>query len=175
MDDKKAIELCLSGNEAGFRFLYEKYAKNLINFINSFLHSKEDSEEVLQEVFLRFFKSIKRVNPDVDGVYPYLKKIALNKVYDKLKKRKREKEKVEYYIKNHNSSSEDNSFFYEIVSKLPERQRIVLILKKIEGYSIKELSKELGISEKAVESLISRAVKNISKLAKDYFNKEGNK
>ncbi len=173
MDDKKILELGKAEDQSAYRYFYEKYAKNLFNLIYSFLGNREDSEEVLQETFLRFFKSIRKIEvKEGGGVYPYLKKIAINESYTKLKKRKREEKKKQMYAESIiKHRKEENYDVYDILNQIPPRQRLAVILKKIEGYSLKEVAKLMGISEKAVESLLSRAVLNISKIVAKEFRK----
>ncbi|WP_300663154.1 RNA polymerase sigma factor, partial [Fluviicola sp.] len=155
--------------------LYEKYAKQVYNLVLQYVQNVNDAEEVTQDVFLAAYKSLDKFRNEANHS-TWLYRIAINKSLDFLKAKKRKKrffwfthelsgnDSVEF---NHPGVlmeyKEETEFIFSCINELPDNQKTALILNKIEQLSLSEIAGIMGLSPKAVESLVQRAKTNLSK------------
>lgn len=162
-----------AGDQLALEELMSRYKGPLALSMSRLIKSREDIEELLQELFLRVWKN--RENLDPERYRGYLYKIAQNLVYDRLRKAAREKRlSVDYFahIIEAYSHIEEGIFDKELlavlqrgIQQLPEQRRRVFELCKIEGKSYEEVSQLLSISVATVNSHITNANASI----KAYF------
>jgi len=162
-----------AGDELALQELMSRYKGPLAVSMSRLIKSREDIEELLQELFLRVWRN--RDNLDTERYRGYLYKIAENLVYDRLRKAAREKRlSVDYFthIIEAYSHIEEGIFGKEMlevlqrgIQQLPEQRRKVFELCKIEGKSYEEVSQLLSISVSTVNSHITNANASI----KAYF------
>ncbi|WP_223577974.1 RNA polymerase sigma factor [Sphingobacterium sp. GVS05A] len=162
-----------AGDELALQELMSRYKGPLAVSMSRLIKSREDIEELLQELFLRVWRN--RDNLDTERYRGYLYKIAENLVYDRLRKATREKRlSVDYFthIIEAYSHIEEGIFGKEMlevlqrgIQQLPEQRRKVFELCKIEGKSYEEVSQLLSISVSTVNSHITNANASI----KAYF------
>lgn len=162
-----------AGDQLALEELMSRYKGPLALSMWRLIKSREDIEELLQELFLRVWKN--RENLDPERYLGYLYKIAQNLVYDRLRKAAREKRlSVDYFthIIEAYSHIEEGIFSKELlellqrgIQQLPEQRRRVFELCKIEGKSYEEVSQLLSISVATVNSHITNANASI----KAYF------
>lgn len=154
-----------AGDELALQELMSRYKGPLAVSMSRLIKSREDIEELLQELFLRVWRN--RGNLDTERYRGYLYKIAENLVYDRLRKAAREKRlSVDYFthIIEAYSHIEEGIFGKEMlevlqrgIQQLPEQRRKVFELCKIEGKSYEEVSQLLSISVSTVNSHITNA------------------
>jgi len=154
-----------AGDQLALEELMSRYKGPLALSMSRLIKSREDIEELLQELFLRVWKN--RENLDPERYLGYLYKIAQNLVYDRLRKAAREKRlSVDYFahIIEAYSHIEEGIFDKELlavlqrgIQQLPEQRRRVFELCKIEGKSYEEVSQLLSISVATVNSHITNA------------------
>ncbi len=161
------------GNKEAFRILFTLYYTKLLYVAQSYISSKEDAEEIVQDVFVKVWKKRKNINSNING---YLFKITKNSCLDYLRSKKYKLSKVtnttqlEAFI-NHSALADKDTI--SIVEKeleekiqfgielLPEKCKKVFIKSRIEGLKNKEISDELNISIKTVENHMSKALKHM--------------
>ena len=153
-----------------FDQLFQLYGKRLYHFALGYLKSKEEAEEVVQNVFLKIWYKRETLNPDL-SFNAYLFKIAYRQITEMLKKIIREKayihETIESALNFDNDLNEQVNYrsllelVEKLVSDLPPRQREVFTLHKMQGMPINETSEKLGISPKTAEHHFTAAMKSI--------------
>ncbi len=159
-----------NGNALAFDELFRLYGKRLYHFSLGYLKSKTDAEEVVQEVFMKIWHNRSSLDPEL-SFNAYLFKIAYRHIAERFRKINQEKK----YL--HDIASEtlvftadmDERSNYQsllelverLIQKLPERQKEVIILRRIEGLSVADIADRLDISPKTVEHHITEALKNI--------------
>jgi RNA polymerase sigma-70 factor (family 1) len=159
-----------NGNALAFDELFRLYGKRLYHFSLGYLKSKIDAEEVVQEVFMKIWHNRSSLDPEL-SFNAYLFKIAYRHIAERFRKISQEKK----YL--HDIASEtlvftadmDERTNYQsllelverLIQKLPERQKEVIILRRIEGLSVADIAARLNISPKTVEHHITEALKNI--------------
>ncbi|WP_136481897.1 RNA polymerase sigma factor [Cognatitamlana onchidii] len=158
----------------------------------SFVPNKEDAEDIAQEVFVEVFKSIEKFKGQ-SKLSTWVYRITTNKCLEFIRKRNTKKrfgfmqsilgneiplDKTSYFTEmNHpgvilENKEKSQTLFYAI-NQLPEAQKVVFTLHKVDGKSYQEISAITEKSIASVESLMFRAKKNLQKLL-EYFYKNNN-
>ena len=147
-----------------FEFIYNTYAKAIRRFLFFKTQDVEAAEDILQDVFVKLWDNCSNV--DYDKVKSYLYSIANNMFINEKKHQK----VVHKYNENHkkhdtNESPEFNMLEKEFMEKLertiaslPEKQREVFLLNRIEKKKYKDIADMLNISVKAVEKRMHQAL-----------------
>lgn len=166
-NDNILVTNILNGDIDSFSILVSRYEKQLFNFLLRLTSSKEDSEEIMQDVFIRVYNYLYRY--DSKGKFcSWIYSIAVNSFKDFYKKKKRRN--TEYYdcipdcLVGSFASIEDKyetkELYYEVVkliNSLKSDQRTALILKHIQGFSYAEIAKIMGISQVNARMKVLRA------------------
>lgn len=158
------------GETYAFDYLFEKYSRVLFQFSYKILKSRDEAEEIVQQVFLKVWEKRKSIDPQ-QKFNAYLFTVALNDIRKSfLNKAKENKFKVELYNVLHEQSLEnqqekDFSRYLQIldeqVEKLPGKRKEIFILHKKEGLTVNEVAAYLKLSPKTVENQITAAIKTI--------------
>jgi len=154
------------GNTKAFEKLFEIYHKRLYAFVYRLTHSKEDSEEIVQNAFIQVWKN--RTNFKEE--YPfdaYLFKIARNAFLNHNRKqinRRIFEKHFEIFAEKASESTDEYVLFKEtkmiidaLINSMPPKRREIFILQKIEGLSRKEISEKLNLSIVTVDSHLMKA------------------
>jgi RNA polymerase sigma factor (sigma-70 family) len=162
--DERLIGLIRRGQHAAFETLFSRYQSRLLAFCRHMLGSKEDAEDVLQEVFAAAFNAILADNREIN-VRPWLYRIARNRSLNHLRKASAigvDSMDV-HYAEGGLSTAEKvmrrESFRQLIgdVQQLPETQRTALLLREIDALSYEQISESMETTVPAVKSLLVRA------------------
>ncbi len=161
-------------NKPQFNVIYKDYAKLVYNLSLHYLHNTEDAQEATQDVFVKIYQKIEGFN-NKSSLKTWIYRITINHCLDVIKSKNRklrvlfsreyeDNDKIDF---DHPGIKIETKEAVEKImgelNKLPENQKTALILKGIEGLSQKEIASILKIKEKALESLLSRARKNLKK------------
>ncbi len=161
------IEECRKGNSRAQFILYNQYSKAMYNLAYRILNNREDTEDILQDVFVECFRNIDSFRFE-STFGAWLKKITINKCINQIKKKKidltlydtlpsvtyEEEDEVLY----------DTEKIFKSIETLPDGYRIILTLYLLEGYDHSEISQILGISESTSKSQYSRAKEKLRNL-----------
>ncbi|MEQ9289048.1 MAG: RNA polymerase sigma factor [Cyclobacteriaceae bacterium] len=159
------------GKKKALRSLYEAHSIQVFNLAYRMTSSREDSEEIVQDTFIRLWKS--RSGIDVDGkILGYIIVIARNLAIDLLKARRKRAELEVHTDEPSEKTSTTNDFYFEeasrqfdeAVANLPPKRREVFILKIHTSLTNKEIASKLNISETMVEKQIRLASNSIREL-----------
>ncbi len=166
--DKQLVEGLKRGEIASFDELFIKYAGKINLLARRYLGSKEDAEELTQEIFIKIWENRNKIKTELS-----FRSYIFTITYNSIKKFYRDKHFLfEQYIDFlHDSpiNTTDSDINYnEIVSqleieisKLSSRQKEIFILSREEGLTHKEIAKKLKISTKTVENHLGLATKQI--------------
>jgi len=158
-----------SGETYAFDYFFNKYAKIIYQFTLSFLKSEADSEELVQEIFIKLWDRRKNINPQ-RSFRAYLFTIAINSIRDffniKAKENKFKLELYDFLLGEKNEQEEINFHLYlkildEQIELLPDKRKEIFIMHKKEGLTITEIAGILKISPKTAENQLASAVKTI--------------
>jgi RNA polymerase sigma factor (sigma-70 family) len=162
--DERLIALIRRGQHAAFETLFSRYQSRLLAFCRHMLGSREDAEDVLQEVFAAAFNAILADEREIN-VRPWLYRIARNRSLNHLRRASAigvDSMDV-HYAENGLSTAEKvmrrESFRQLIgdVQELPETQRTALLLREIDALSYEQISDAMETTVPAVKSLLVRA------------------
>lgn len=167
-----------SGNKESFNYFFDYYYSGLCIYANQYTGDLSTSEEVVQDVFVRFWE--KRTGIEINkSVRFYLFRAVYNQCMNLLKHKKIEqlyfRQNAEKYINLYEeqwslyNESELRFILDQAISKLPSRCREVFELSRFENLKNKEIAEKLGISEKTVENQITKALKVLREELKDFL------
>lgn len=178
------------GNRRAFDFFVRKYERRLFCIIYNMTSNKEDAADLLQEVFIKAFRSMESFKGD-SRFYTWLYRIAINTTITFLKKaRRHSKLSLEDVNTNEALASFLMSFsdeekgdratllkelqekLNEALQKLSLNHRTVVILFEIEGMSHAEIAHALKCSEGTVRSRLHYAKEQLKQLLSEYLKKD---
>jgi len=190
LDDQNLVKGIKAGEPGVFKQLVEFYQARVLNTCYSFLHNREDAEEVAQDVFLEVHKSISGFRGQAK-LSTWIYRISVTRSLDLIRKKKRKKrfgrfvriigldnpvERVPAPRRSepHIALEEEERFqvLKEAMDSLPVNQRIALTLSNFEKRSYSEIAEVLGTTVSAVESLIHRGKKNLRGKLYRYYKKQ---
>ena len=172
MTDIEIIEEVKKGNHAAFKEIILKYESQIAATVIGMIGKCPDAEDVGQEVFIRFFKSIDKFRGD-SSLGTYLTRIAINLSLNILRRRKRnilfniqpiEKEIVNQKEENDVIFNDEKDFVQRAIQKLDSKFRSVVVLRIIDGYSTEETAEILKIPLGTVLSRLARAQDKLKKI-----------
>tara|TARA_B100000809_G_C15127932_1_gene527093 strand:+ start:721 stop:1233 length:513 start_codon:yes stop_codon:yes gene_type:complete len=150
--------------EKTFETVYKRYSKDLRRFIFFKTQDLDKAEDILQETFITLWDNCSKV--EYETVKSYLYKVATNIFLNTIKHDKVvRKHQMTVDIHTTNESPEfimlETEFMEKLertINALPEKQKEVFLLNRIEKKKYKEIAKQLDISVKAVEKRMHLAL-----------------
>ena len=166
----RLVKALKEGDIRAFDELFSIYGNRIYHFTYGYLKSKEDAEEVVQEIFLRIWKNRKTLKPEL-SFKAYLFKITYHYIlefFEKIRRKQAYKhellEESTEFIPEFEERLDYQSLLEKvekIIEQLPVRQKEILIKRRKEGRSVKEIAEELEISPKTVENHLTAALKTL--------------
>jgi RNA polymerase sigma factor (sigma-70 family) len=162
--DERLIAMMRDGQERAFEVLFERYQTRLLAFCQHMLSSREDAEDVLQEVFVAAHKAILADNRALN-VRPWLYRIARNRCLNHLRKPVPEgQDSMDFHPYENGASTaervQNREEFRQLISDvqtLPETQRTALLLREVDAMSYEEIAHSMENTVPSVKSLLVRA------------------
>ena len=160
----------LRGDELAFEKIYRLYSPGLYGKLLKLLKSVPQTEEILQDVFLKVWEYRASIDPE-KSFRAFLFKIAENKAYDFFRKAARDKKleaelialsTINYLALEEFVAGDEKTVLLEnAINKLPPQRQQVFRLCKLEGKSYREVSELLGISLSTISDHIVKATKSV--------------
>lgn len=178
MSDEQLIKEIISGNHAAFKNLMEKYQLQVFRTVMGFVHTKEDAEEVTQDIFVRVYQSISSQSissfrHDAEfstWLYRITVNTSLNFLRSNRKNRLLQSLEAIFSLRSEEKtpleeleSAERDRRIRVAIDSLPEKQRMAFILSRYEELPQKKIAAVMNRSEGAVEQLLQRAKENLQK------------
>src|SRR5499425_2417283 len=142
--DRDVIVRAQAGEKAAQEIIVSQFAPMVFRLISRFFRTREDVEDLAQDVFLKLFARIDQVRPD-ENFPGWLARVTVNTCYDELRKTRRRKEAMETYgpelvAEASVAPREPDSFGKARVAleHLDPKLRIPLLLKEVEDMSVEE-------------------------------------
>lgn len=179
MVDFELIQRAQSGDATAFTEIVSTYRKRIFGTIARLIGRPDDVEDVAQDVFVRLYYSLDQLRtPEV--FEPWLYRLTVNAAYDYLRRQRRRQEsrlsdlseqqvlmadaaagrEADLDAQYKRSISETVS---SLLSGVSEQDRILLMLKEVEGLSLKELEKIYRVNENALKVRLFRARQRVLK------------
>ena len=173
-DEKNLLQQIAQGDERAFATLFYAYLTNLQPYIMKLTRSTEDTEEVIQETFMRLWMSRDKLSA-VRTLHAWIYTIAANECYKYLKKKSSRQNGLSDLGKADAGSGEDPSTLHvlhlkevnrlvtEAVGQLPLQRRRIYQMSRDEGMKIPEIAATLRISPNTVKNTLVHALGFIRK------------
>lgn len=138
---------------------WEEFSSQLLGFIITKIHHKEDAEDILQDVFLKSVQNIGKLKEDTN-LNAWLYTVTRNAINDYFRKKNgkiNEPLKNELFSEEKEWSIQDNFCCLEPhINELPEKYKEVILLSEIEGLKHQEIAQKLNVSLSAIKSRVVR-------------------
>ena len=157
--------------------LIKENSAQLLHYLKSHTHSKEDAEDLLQDVFMSVYEHSAEFNPELCNEQAWLYIIAKRKLvsyYRKFKQNDSIEEMEDYQLPGDNSMEQAANLMScrqaaaQALSILDERSRDVVVLRYFYDLSFKEISGKMGISEGNARVISTRALDKMQSYLGDY-------
>ena len=187
VDYKGTVEAALvrraqAGDQMAFREIVEHYQSKVFSIIYGILRNHNDAEDIAQQVFTKVYFSIRNFDFR-SSLLTWIYKITVNECYDYLRKKKVRKLVYESDFTEEDALRMENSepgrdprppidvtlaqrdLALKLLARLPEEERMLLLLKEVEGHSVEELAAMTGINENTIKVKLFRARQKLLKVA----------
>jgi len=181
--DESLMSLFQQGDGEAFHTLFDRYCSRVINFSYRFLNSREEAEDITQDLFIRIYR--KKLSYDLNSPFrPWLYSIVSRLISNKLRDKKRHPHHSldwtatgeagdGFSADSLETSSLAESEIFEkadlirsvqsAIQALPENQRTAVILSRFESMPYEQIATAMGISLSSVTSLLFRARQTLKK------------
>ena len=182
VSDAAVVAQVLAGDRDAFRVLVERHSRSIFRVVYRMIGSHADAEEMVQETFLRAYKSLGSFELRSNfGTWLY--RIAVNRALDFLSSRKTQMQSKESYTINDSPDPEDarqvqlpapnpgpdrmllsaeiNKKVAQAMGLLTPAERVAFTMRHMEGQSIEEISQVLRVKASAAKNCVFRAVQKL--------------
>jgi len=186
--DHELIEATRSGDEAAFGEIMQRYRNPITNYLYRFLNDYEEAVDLAQETFVRVYFAIDRYHTQF-AFSTYIYRIATNLAISEIRRRKRRRllsltglfqseddKSIEFQPPDERKladaemiDDERDRTIATAIAALPEKYRIPIILRDIEGRSYDEVAEIMGLGLGTTKSRISRARGLLKEKLEDYL------
>jgi RNA polymerase sigma-70 factor, ECF subfamily len=178
VDERTMIRQAQKGDKAAFEILVHRHQHRVFAVARGILKRQEDVEDVAQQVFVKAYFSLKRFDQRA-AFSTWLYKITVNECWDLLRKRKArplvyesdfsEEQSRQYAATDREATKGPDTGdrmamrqqLETMLSQLDKRDRAMLILKEVEGFSVEEIADSMGLNANTVKVRLFRARKRI--------------
>jgi RNA polymerase sigma-70 factor (ECF subfamily) len=186
MEEKQLVRLAQEGSPQAFEELVTKYQSKVFSMALSFTRNREAADDLAQEVFLKAYLALPRFHGRSEfGTWLY--RISINHVRDYLRKKSRAKEvplddvrEIAFSDKEQTERAEQEreaearrTLVQRVVQTLPEKYRVILTLRDIQGLAYEEIAGVLRLSPGTVDSRLHRARRMLRGKLAPYLTGEG--
>jgi RNA polymerase sigma-70 factor, ECF subfamily len=182
-DDRELVRRAQKDDKAAFEELVKRHQSRVFAVAGGILRNREDVEDIAQQVFLKAYFSLKRFDQRA-AFSTWLYKITVNECWDLLRKRKVrplvfEAEFSEEQARQYDGMEEKadgvpdvsermalRQEVEELMECLEERDRMMLVMKEVQGFSVEEIAEILDINGNTVKVRLFRARQRITERVK---------
>jgi RNA polymerase sigma-70 factor (ECF subfamily) len=179
-EEKELIIRLIEGDGDAFEKVYYLYAERVYYFALRYLKNKTDTEEIVQEVFTRIWEN--RINLDPELSFSgYILTTTKHTIFNDNRKKVNHQTYCNYiisYLQKHMHNVEDDVIYEDLmelltktIETLPPKRQEIFKLSRIKGLSYKEISRELSISEKTIETHMRLALRDIKSVIQPVLDK----
>ncbi|MFO7732967.1 MAG: RNA polymerase sigma factor [Candidatus Aminicenantes bacterium] len=168
MDLNAVISECLAGSQGAWRTLADTFARRIFNMAYQFSGSRQEAEDMTQEVFLKLHGALPKYDP-AKNFTAWLLTLAKNHLIDEYRRTKWERgqrdefdERVLAHAAHDGpeaslAEKETRAFVWEGLDRLSTEMRMVIVLRDLQGHSYEEVAGILGLPLGTVKSRVNRA------------------
>jgi len=166
------VKECIAGNRAYQEMLYRKFSRRMLGVCYRYARNKEEAEDCLQDAFVRVFKNLQQYKA-TGSLEGWVKRIVINTILENMRKKSMMYKVVdmeEAFDETGHDDLLDNINIQDLVKliqALAPGYRAVFNLFAIEGYTHREIAKQLGITEGTSKSQYACARKILRRKLKE--------
>ncbi len=170
MSDLDLFNALKKDDNASFETLFRKYFKSLTVFANKLLHDLDESQDLVQEVFVKLYenRNTLEVHTSVKALlYQSVRNKSLDRIRSKNTKSGHHEQILALSSDDHIDDSDSilqvelEEKIYSAISNLPDQCQLIFKMSRLEGKRNQEIAEELNISKRTVETQISNALKKL--------------
>lgn len=157
-DEDKLLKDFQNGNPKAFETLFHRYKDRMYNFAYKMLGNEDSAGDVTQEVFIKLFRSrnnSSQINNLKNWLFILTRNLCLNSIRDQ--KSQIGLEAIEEFPGKNETLEPQSLKIRQALAEIEPSLKEALILREYQGFSYKEISEILGLSDSAVKSLLFRA------------------
>ncbi len=168
--DKELLMKIAEGNESAFRQVFNLYNRTIYSFVENFIHSSADAEEIVQETFLILWNNRTSLT-GIDHPRNYIYTIARNKCYDYLAKVARNEKAMRYAWEHMQTAYNETEALIQVkestmvidraLLKLSEQKQTVFRMSRFEDMSHEQIADATGLSKSRVKNIIVEVLKHL--------------
>jgi len=176
------VQRAQAGEEAAFREIVERYQSKVFSIIHGIVRQRNDVEDIAQQVFAKVFLSLRNFDFR-SSLITWIYKITVNECFDYLRKRKVRKLVYESDMSEDEVRRVENSepsvdrqvpmdeslasrdYAIKLLTRVSEEERMLLVMKEVEGFSVEELAEKTGMNENTIKVKLFRARQKLVKAA----------
>lgn len=171
-----------AGDETAFQEIVERYQSKVFSIIHGIVRQRNDVEDIAQQVFAKVYFSIRNFDFR-SSLITWVYKITVNECYDYLRKKKVRKLVYESDLSEDEVRRVENAepvnerqarvdttlarrdYIVKLLSRLSEEERLLMMMKEVEGHSVEELARMTGMNENTIKVKLFRARQRLVKAA----------
>lgn len=163
-DDRELVDALAKGNKQALKKIYMEYSGLFFTIARRYARSSQEAEDMVQESFVQIYKKAGTFshNGSFEG---WMKRVVVNKCLTILKKKRLDIDDCIEDVAQSDAPTQQSwvvermsaEAIIEAIEELPEGARIVLNMYVLDGFSHREISERLGISESASRSQLTKA------------------
>jgi RNA polymerase sigma-70 factor, ECF subfamily len=178
LDERALVRQAQKGDKAAFESLVERQKSRVFAVARGILRRQEDVEDIAQQVFVKAYFSLKRFDQRA-AFSTWLYKITVNECWDLLRKRKArplvyeadfsEEQSRQYSAPEREACGTPDTGdrmamrqqLGAMLGQLDQRDRAMLVLKEVQGFSVEEIAESMGLNANTVKVRLFRARRRI--------------
>ncbi len=186
MEENKLVRRSIEGDQEAFGALVKKYKTKVFNMAYGFTRDREAADDLAQEIFIKAYYALGKFQFKA-GFGTWLYRIAVNHIKDHLRKQKKEKHISFDDVHQESRLSQDAAdrredarekerrirLIHQGLQRLPQKHRVILTLRDIQGHSYEEIASILNLSPGTVDSRLHRARKMLREKIAPFLAQEG--
>ena len=169
--DQKLVERCLEGDDAAWERIVTMYAKRIYNLSYRYTGSREDAEDLTQEIMIRVYQNLNTFRSDAGSFQNWILRVGRNLIIDHYRQTRRyqpaagSEEMDGMHLEDDKlpnpqqmvEMDEAARFLWNGLNSLSPELKEALVLRDLEGLAYREIAEMLGIPEGTVKSRARRA------------------
>jgi RNA polymerase sigma-70 factor (ECF subfamily) len=176
-DEAKLVQRLRTGDETAFRELIGRYGPRIHRVAYGILRNPDDADDIAQEVFAKVYFSIKSFEGR-SSLYTWISRIAINECYGYLRKKQPiyESDSADGTLSIRMQNIADRQpradlavmqrdFINKLLTQVSEDERLLLIWKEVEGFSLAEISEMTGLAENTIKVRLFRSRQKLVRAA----------
>ncbi len=165
------------GSDEAFEEIYTLFWERLLNFVQSKIRSRENAEEIVQEIFIDLWE--RRETQQIQNLNSYLFRAARNKVLDVIRANIVREQHRDYILKAYDEGDSGTEAFlafedlsaavHRALAAMPDKTGEIFRLNRFQFLPIREISSRLHLSERMVEYHLASALSTLRLHLKDFL------